>query len=74
MLPWYTVPEVEFNILPFIMFDSTPALGHENDFEPCKRYRAPRARTKKIEVKKEDFGLWSKYFKKEEILKIPVLG
>ena len=48
--------EIRFNMLPFIMFDSTPISGHGNNFELCKRYRAPRARTQKRARKG---GFWS---------------
>ena len=42
-------PKIDFNMLPFIMFDSTPISGHGNNFERCKRYIVPFDRTKKIE-------------------------
>ena len=58
-------PKVEFNMLPFIMFDSTSGLGHGNNSEPRKWYIAPRSRYLNVfKGKKEDFGLLSKSFKK----------
>ena len=57
VLPWDMGYKVEFNMLPFIMFNSMPGSGHGKIFKPCKRYRVPRARTKKKEVKKENFDL-----------------
>ena len=45
VLPWYMGPAVELNMLPSIMFGSTLFLGHGNNFEPRKWYRAPSAQT-----------------------------
>ena len=47
-------------MLPFIMFNSTPVLGHQNNLETSKQYRAPHARAQQIKEKKDYFGLWSK--------------
>ena len=38
---------VNFNMLPFIMFNSTPVWVHGNNFEHYKRYRAPVIKLKK---------------------------
>ena len=55
-LPWYTGPEVKFNMLPFIMFDSKLGLGHGNN---------PVIKLLKREGKKEDLFLWYKSKKGE---------
>ena len=62
LLPRESGPKVGFNTSSFIMFDATPGSGHENNFEACKRYRAPRPRRKIKRRKEEDFG--HKSFKK----------
>ena len=67
-------PEVEFNMLTFIMFDYMYDSGHGNNFEHHKRYRELCARTKKREVKNEDFGLYFKYKKMEERRNMPGVG
>ena len=74
VLPRDTDSEVEFNMPPFTMFNSMPGSVNGNIFELCKRYRSPRARTKKIEGKREDFFLWSKSKKREEIWKMTGVG
>ena len=74
VLPWDTGPEVEFNIFPFIMFNSLPDLGHGNNFECCKRYIAPRARTKKEKEKRSILDFGPNLRKREKIWKMPGVG
>ena len=64
MLPQDTGAKIEFNMLPFNMFDSTPVLGYGNHFEPHKSYRAPRAQSQKKRRKKRGFFLLVQIFKK----------
>ena len=61
-------PKVWLNMLTFNMLNSTSVLIHINNCKLRKQYRAPSAWTQKREEKKEDFGLWSKYF--EYIVKV----
>ena len=42
-LPQDMGPEVKFNMLPFIMFNSTSGLGHGNNSDPRNWYIAPYA-------------------------------
>ena len=56
--PQDTGTKVEFIMLPFIMFDSTPVLRHGNIFEPSKRYIAPHACTKKERRKRSILSLF----------------
>ena len=45
------ISNIKFNMLPFIMFDYLPGLGHENNFKHSKQYISPCLNTKKDKEK-----------------------
>ena len=49
-------PELEFNILTSIMFDSMSGSRQRNNFQPRKWYISPCAQTKKN--RREKGGFW----------------
>ena len=63
-LPRDMGPEVKFNMLPFIMFESMPSLGLRHNFESLKWYRAPLDKTGKREEKRRIWLLVQIYKKK----------